>query len=236
MLLLSVALAIAPCLALGVFIYWRDKFNREPLRLLMVSFFLGAVACIPAALIEIALEEWVNPAQYGIFGLFISAFFFVALVEEGWKFFFTEFYGYRKDAFDEPYDGITYAVMVSLGFATLENILYVIEGGVSVAVLRMFTAVPAHVTFGVVMGYFMGLAKFKNNSLGLKMLGLAGAVFLHGFYNFSLFSAEQIPLMVLGALISLILGVILSLRAIHLHRKNSPFNPVNGQQNDQFGS
>lgn len=235
MLLLSLALAIAPCLALGVFIYWRDKYNREPLRLLMVSFFLGAVACIPAALIEIALEEWVNPAQYGIFGLFISAFFFVALVEEGWKFFFTEFYGYRKDAFDEPYDGITYAVMVSLGFATLENVLYVIEGGVSVAVLRMFTAVPAHVTFGVIMGYFMGLAKFKNNSLALKMTGLGGAVFLHGFYDFALFSASQIPLMVFGALLSLIIGVILSLRAIHLHRKNSPFNPVNGHQNDQNG-
>lgn len=236
MLLLSIALAIAPCLALGVFIYWRDKFNREPLRLLMVSFFLGAVACIPAALIEIALEELVQPVQYGLLGLFISAFFFVALVEEGWKFFFTEFYGYRKDAFDEPYDGITYAVMVSLGFATLENILYVIQGGVSVALWRMFTAVPAHVTFGVVMGYFMGLAKFKNNSRALKITGLCAAVFLHGLYDFMLFSASQIPLMALGALISLIIGVILSLRAIHLHRKNSPFNPVNGQQNDQNGS
>lgn len=224
-LLLSLSLAIAPSLAFGVFIFWRDKFDREPIHLLIGCFFFGALACIPAAVMEVFLDDWIEPAQYGLPGLFISAFLFVALIEEGWKFLFTNFFAYRRNAFNEPYDGITYAVMVSLGFATLENIIYVLEGGVEVALYRMITAVPAHVTFGVVMGYFMGLAKFHKHSGRYRLAGLGGAVLLHGFYDFALFSTAQLPLMIIGALLSLILGVILSLRAIHLHRKNSPFNP-----------
>ncbi len=235
--LLSMALAVAPCLALGVFIYWRDKFDKEPLRLLAGSFALGVFSCIPAALSGIFLDKVFDTGGMGMFGLFIRTFIFIGLVEEGWKFFFTVLVPYRKSAFDEPYDGITYAVMVSLGFATFENILYVISGGMEVAFLRMFTAVPAHVTFGVIMGYFLGLAKFRNNSMWLKIVGLAGATAFHGFYDFSLFSTEQYPLMIIGALLSLILGVILSLRAIHLHRKNSPFNPAspNYVQNESIG-
>lgn len=224
-LLLSLALAIAPALAFAVFIYWRDKFDKEPFHLLIACFFFGALSCIPAAYIEVKLDEWIMPEQPGLGYLFLSAFVLVALVEEGWKYFFTSLFAYRRNAFNEPYDGITYAVMVSLGFATLENIIYVMEGGLQVAFFRMFTAVPAHVCFGVIMGYFLGLAKFRNNSFWLKMAGLFGATALHGFYDFALFSVEQIPLMVSGAVISLILGIILSLRAIHLHRKNSPFNP-----------
>lgn len=224
-MLLSLSLAIAPSLAFGVFIFWRDKFDREPIHLLIGCFFFGALACIPAALMEVLLDNWIQPARFGLPGLFISAVVFVALIEEGWKFFFTQVFAYRKNAFNEPYDGITYAVMVSLGFATLENIIYVLDGGVELALYRMVTAVPAHVSFGVVMGYFLGLAKFRNNSFWLKMAGLGSAVLLHGFYDFALFSAAQLPLMIGGAALSLLLGVILSLRAIHLHRKNSPFNP-----------
>lgn len=227
-LLIPLSLAIAPSLAFGVFIFWRDKFDREPIHLLIGCFFFGALACIPAAVIEVYLEKWIQPSQYGLPGLFLSAFILVALIEEGWKFFFTNFFAYRRDAFNEPYDGITYAVMVSLGFATLENIVYVLgdeNRPIELALYRMFTAVPAHVTFGVVMGYFMGLAKFRQNSFKLRLAGLGGAVLLHGFYDFALFSAAQLPLMIIGALLSLVLGVILSLRAIHLHRKNSPFNP-----------
>lgn len=224
-LLLSLALAIAPCVAFGVFIFWRDKFDKEPIHLLIACFFLGALACIPAAVIGVYLDNWIVPKQYGLPGIFIEAFLIIALIEEGLKFLAATLFAYPKKAFNEPYDGITYAVMVSLGFATLENIVYVLDGGMELAIYRMFTAVPAHVTFGVIMGYFLGLAKFKNNSIWLKLAGLFGAVLFHGFYDFSLLSVEKLPMMIVGAALSLIVGVILSFRAIHLHRKNSPFNP-----------
>ena len=224
-LLLSLALAIAPAVAFTVFIYWRDKFEKEPVHLLIACFVLGALSCVPAAVMEVYLDDWIQPNRFGLKGLFLSAFLLVALIEEGWKFFFTWFIGYRRKAFNEPYDGITYAVMVSLGFATLENIVYVMGGDIQVGIFRMFTAVPAHVVFAVMMGYFLGLAKFKNNSIWLKICALLIPILFHGFYNFSLYSTAQVPLMVTGAGISLVLGIILSFRAIHLHRKNSPFNP-----------
>ncbi len=236
-LFVSMALAVAPCVALGIFIYWRDKFDKEPIRLLALSFFLGVLSCIPAFFGGLFLDKWFPTAGMGMTGLFIHTFIYIGLMEEGSKFLFAVLVPYRRPAFNEPYDGITYAVMVSLGFATFENILYVSSGGIQVALLRMFTAVPAHVTFGVIMGYFLGLAKFKNNSFALKMVGLGGAAALHGFYDFSLFSAGQYPLMILGAVLSLVLGLALSLRAIHLHRKNSPFNPasINYASNESNG-
>lgn len=234
LLLLLLALAVAPAVALGVFIYWRDKFDKEPIHLLIACFFLGAISCIPAALAEVYLDKWLNPKQYGWGGLFFSTFIIVALMEEGVKFLFTLLVAYRRKEFNEPYDGITYAVMVSLGFATLENIVYVLSGDLSVGVIRMFTSVPAHVTFGVIMGYFLGLAKFSENSIRLKLTGLLVAVLFHGAYDFSLYSTAQLPIMIVGAALSLVIGIILSLRAIHLHRKNSPFNPngkyFNGKQ------
>lgn len=234
-LLLLLALAVAPSLAFGVFIYWRDKFDKEPIHLLIACFFLGAIACIPAAFMENLLDQKIMPLQYGLGGLFLSAFVLIALVEEGWKFIFTLLMAYRRKAFNEPYDGITYAVMVSLGFATLENIVYVLDGGIQVAIIRMFTAVPAHVTFGIIMGYFLGWAKFSKNSIWYKLTGLLVAVLFHGAYDFSLFSTERLPLMIGGAVLSLLIGIILSFRAIHLHRKNSPFNPNGDKYNGKKG-
>lgn len=110
------------------------------------------------------------PDDYSIFQQFIKAFFVVALIEEFSKYIFVRFYSQPKKYFNEPFDGIVYAVMVSMGFAAIENIAYVSQGGMGTAIVRAFTAVPAHATFAVLMGYFMGLAKFapsksKNVSL-----------------------------------------------------------------------
>ena len=86
----------------------------------------------------------------------------MALVEEFSKYIIVRFYAQKKNEFNEPFDGIVYAVMVSMGFAALENILYTYQYGFGVGVTRAFTAVLAHATFGVIMGYFMGKAKFSN--------------------------------------------------------------------------
>lgn len=131
---------------------------------------------------------------------------------------------YPRKEFNEPFDGITYAVMVAMGFATLENVFYVRDGGLEVALLRMLTAVPAHATFAVAMGYFVGLAKFRHQPFigTYKLTGLAAATLLHAAYDFFFF-VENIPFMAIGGLVSLLVGVGLSLRAIRLHNRNSPF-------------
>src|SRR5690606_34909890 len=123
------------------------------------------------------------------------------------------YYAQPHKEFDEPFDGIVYAVMVSLGFAATENIAYVVQGGYEVALLRAFTAVPAHATFGIMMGYYMGKAKFSLRRQQLNLLGLFLATLFHGAYDFFLF-VDFIPGVWIGAFVSLIIGIILSKKAI----------------------
>ena len=226
------ALAIAPGLAICLFIFHRDAYNREPKRNLLFSFFLGACSIITAVIIEGLFKE-IPPKT--ISGTAISAFLVVALTEELGKFLVLRYYAYTRKSFDEPLDGIVYGVMISMGFATLENILYVskyagLGQGYQIAFLRMFTAVPAHATFGVLMGYYVGKAKFDAvNNTRLLLAGLFWAVLFHGAYDYCLF-LQGLPavkdiisdgFLFAGALISFIIAIRLSLRHIKTHRRYS---------------
>lgn len=215
------ALAIAPCLALILFVYLRDKYDREPKRIVLLSFLLGCISIIPAFFLETWLWELpaIDPNQDG--NAFMLAFFGTGFVEEGCKIFFVLLIPFWMKAFNEPFDGIVYAVMVSMGFATVENIMYVANRGYGVGILRMFTAVPAHCIFGVVMGFLLGEAKFsKKFKIGFILLAYIVASFLHGAYDYCLME-KNIPGIWLGAILSLIVGIILSLVAIRIHRKKS---------------
>jgi protease PrsW len=220
------ALTVAPGLAIALFIYLKDRYDREPFRQLIWAFLLGVCSTIPAAALSYSFA--------GVPGLqggesekatFTYAFITVALAEEGSKFFFLRLF-YRKPFFDEPFDGITYAVMISMGFATLENLLYVFGSGMgsySTALLRMLTAVPAHASFAVIMGYFVGMAKFKPHNRTLYLLlGLLGAIFFHGTYDF-LLMLRNYPYIAYGAMVSLGVSLFLSFKAIKVHQNNSPF-------------
>lgn len=211
------ALAIAPCLALILFVYLRDKYDREPKLIVILSFILGCLSIVPAFFLEVWLWE-----VEGIKGsAFMTAFLGTGLVEESCKLFFVLALPFWHKAFNEPFDGIVYCVMVSMGFATIENIMYVNSNGYGVGILRMFTAVPAHCIFGVVMGYLVGLGKFsKGGKVLYIIMGLAAASFLHGAYDYCLME-RNIPGLWLGAILSLIVGTILSVRAIKIHRKKS---------------
>jgi RsiW-degrading membrane proteinase PrsW (M82 family) len=148
-------------------------------------------------------------------------------VEEFSKFIFVRFILFNNRNFNEPFDGIVYAVTVSMGFATLENILYVFQSGFTTGVIRMFTAVPAHATFGALMGYFLGKAKFSHDrKLFFTLMALITATAFHGSYDYFLFLGEVQGVWTgiwIGALISLITGFILSRAAIRLHQQASPF-------------
>lgn len=225
MIYTTLALALAPGIAISLFIIRRDKHDREPNKLLFISFLLGMFSAVPAVLIGTmisGLTGWDTGINTVI--TFWYAFVNVAMVEEFCKLFFVMIFAFPKKDFNEPFDGITYSVMVSMGFATLENVLYVMDGGLSVAIARMLTAVPAHATFGVLMGYFLGMYKFRQQRLGLLFLAILVPVIFHGFYDFFLM-VDNRGGMFLGAVASLIVSIVLSFRAIRLHQKNSPFHP-----------
>jgi RsiW-degrading membrane proteinase PrsW (M82 family) len=216
----ALATAVAPGMAISLYIYWADKFEPEPRHLLLKSFFLGALATAPALL----LENWLIDGNQTLeaLPLAVKAFLFIALVEEACKFAATYFFAYKHPEFNEPFDGITYAVMVAMGFATAENIIYVFNHGLGVGFLRMFTAVPAHAFFGIIQGYFMGMAKFRHTGGWLLWTGLLLSILLHGVYDFSLLKSDE-PILIFGAIASLALGYRFAQQAIVLHQHISPF-------------
>lgn len=222
---LLVLSALFPVVLVILIIYYMDKYEKEPKRLLAANFFLGAfVSIIITTILYIISDFFYTEIKSSILSQFIKAFLIVALIEEFSKYVIIRFVAQPNKAFNEPFDGIVYAVMVSMGFAATENIMYVINGGFGVALLRALTAVPAHATFAVLMGYFMGMAKFSTKKWQLNLLGLLLAILFHGAYDFFLF-IDFVPGIWVGAFVSLIVGIILSAKAIRRHQRNSHFKP-----------
>jgi RsiW-degrading membrane proteinase PrsW (M82 family) len=217
------ALALAPGVAIAIFIYLKDKHEREPVSLLLICFFYGTLSTVITFAISYPVGVFLLTKESDVVDQFYNAFFKVALIEEFSKFLFVRFILFYNKNFNEPFDGIVYAVMVSMGFATIENILYVFQQGYVTGILRIFTAVPAHATFAVMMGYFLGRAKFidKNNLL-FSLIALASATLFHGLYDYFWF-ISYLPGLWIGGICSLVLGFMLSRKAIQLHQKASPF-------------
>lgn len=216
--------AVAPVLSVIVYIYIKDRYEKEPKALLFFNFLLGAIVSIIITIILYYIFDIALPLQNktSVVQQFIKAFFVVGLTEEFSKYIIVRYFAQPNNAFNEPFDGIVYAVMVSMGFAVTENIFYVLEGGYQTALLRTFTAIPAHATFGVLMGYYMGKAKFSNNRIVLNLTGLLLAILFHGAYDFFLF-IDFIPGIWVGAFASLFVGIVLSKKAIKKHQNNSQF-------------
>lgn len=215
------AIAVAPALAIIWFVWSKDRYEREPVGKLIACFFLGVLSTIPAVITEtLGMGAGIN-ASSDILETALFTFGVIAFSEEFFKYFFLRFYIYPKKDFNEPFDGIIYSVMIGMGFATAENIMYSLQGGINVALLRMFTAVPAHATFGIIMGYYVGLAKFRrHHERRLLFAGLLLAIIFHGAYNFFLMQQNS-SLLILGAFVSLIVGIYYSLKAIRIHQKVS---------------
>lgn len=217
-------LALAPVVVVLIYIYVKDKYEKEPLGFLFENFMLGAVVSI---IITLVLGYFVRDFfsitnQQSIVQQFIKAFFIVGFVEEFSKYIIVRYHAQKNVEFNEPFDGIVYALMVSMGFAALENIVYVFQYGYTTGVIRAFTAVPAHATFGILMGYFMGKAKFTNTRVKYNLQGLFIATLFHGVYDFFLF-INFIPGIAIGAFISLTIGIVLSKKAIKKHQQISQF-------------
>ena len=223
--MLLFSLAVLPSLLIGFYIYKQDKYEKEPRKLIITSFLFGCLSIIPVLILELIFDS----TLYGL-GLFISVFIGIALIEEGAKYFFLKKYLFPKNDFNEPFDGILYAVMISLGFATVENIGYVyqnFETGFQVAILRMFTAIPLHASCGIIMGYFVGSAKFSTkNRKNLLFKGVFYATILHGVYDYFLFLPSQnnqfytLPVL---SVVALIIGIVYAKKGMKIHQENSPF-------------
>lgn len=186
-------LAVLPALYLMNYIYKHDKIEKEPISLLLRVFIFGMISTIPTVICELVLDGallFILDERSTLYH-FLSMFFAVALVEEYWKRWAAK-RAWGHPAFNYRFDALVYCVFAALGFAALENIMYVMEGGFSVALLRAVTAVPSHAIDGVIMGIFFGEAKFREDIgdyRGKKRywrLSLIVPMIAHGFYDFCL--------------------------------------------------
>ncbi|WP_167614015.1 PrsW family glutamic-type intramembrane protease [Maribellus sediminis] len=181
-------LSLAPVFVIAAYIYFRDKYEKEPIRMLLFALLAGAVTVLPIVFVEMFLSRYTS-----LFPRYVSAayqaFVVAAFSEELFKYLALYVLIWKSPEFNEKFDGIVYAVYVSLGFAAVENILYVVNGGLVTGISRAITAVPAHAIFGVTMGFYFGLARFyERESAALKRKALLIPILLHGIYDFILFT------------------------------------------------
>lgn len=188
-----IAAAVIPAAVLLVYVYNADRLEREPLRLLLPLIFYGIVSTGLALVAERA-----GSAMLSLFyvkgSLLYNAwmcFAVVALAEEGFKYLLLRWRTWFSPQFNCQFDGVVYAVFVSLGFALWENIRYVMAYGLSAAIMRALTAVPGHACFGVFMGAWYGLAKRYANSGSerasriCRWMAVLVPVGMHGAYDFT---------------------------------------------------
>lgn len=183
-------IAITPAILLLGAIYLTDRHDREPAKLLLITYLLGALAVIPSIIVEEILVRF--NAFSGLYGAFYNAFIVAGLTEEYFKRFMILRLPLQSEHFNEKLDGIVYGVFCSLGFATVENIIYVVftyTNNPFVGLYRGIFSVPAHAIFGVSMGYYLSLAKFAKNDADKKKNMIKSLIFpvlLHGIFDFIL--------------------------------------------------
>ena len=204
---IKLAAALLPAIVLAIYI-WRKDPHKEPVSWLIRAFVYGVLISIPV----VYIENFFNGMLFGggepvsLFGSTIRAFFVAALPEESAKLFVLWLIVHKNRNFDESFDGIVYAVFVSLGFAAIENVGYVFMSGeawMSTAVARAFLAVPGHYAFAILMGYYYAMYYFVDRSKKNAASILFMPILAHGVYDAIAMSGSVSPL--LGGISSIVL-------------------------------
>lgn len=207
------SLFIAAIIPVAVFLYliYRKDTKKEPIKLLVKCFLWGIVSAVPAVCLALILESDYS-YENSLVDAFNQAFLGAAIPEELMKFILLYYLIWKSLDFDQHYDGIIYAVFISLGFAAIENVMYVMDedGGYEVALMRAFLSVPGHGFWGVIMGYFFSMAKFSQGAK--RMRNLANSLFvpilLHGIFNSLLFYASGEDVSEFAAVLTMLIFVV----------------------------
>lgn len=191
-------LALIPGILIIIFIFRKDKVESEPTSLIIKLLILGAVSCIPAIFAETFMGGF-KPAEFiegSVGNALFNAFLVAALCEEVCKFVLLWLGSWKNRSFNYRFDGIVYGVCVAVGFALLENVMYVLNGGLYVALMRGVLAVPLHAFCGVYMGIHYGAAKRYSiegqhgKAWGSVFLALFAPFLIHGIYDSLAFMGE----------------------------------------------
>lgn len=212
-----------------VYVYSRDKVEKEPIGLVLRVFFLGAVSGVVAAIAEgILIGVLESVLSEGLLLLVIEYFICVAAVEEACKYACLNTVK-KNPAFDYLFDAVVYSVAAALGFAALENVFYVFDGGLETALVRAVLSVPGHAADGVVMGVFFGFARQrelhgKPNAGAYYWLAFLLPTIEHGFYDAAL--STESDLMALAAVVFDLAFIALAFVLVkRVSSKDEPLHP-----------
>ncbi len=220
-------LSVLPAALLIIFIYRQDKYQKEPFKSLFKAFFGGMLSVVFTIVTVRIIDYTIGLIPYLNQTVFYDSFITAGIPEELCKFLVFMIFIWNDKNFDEYFDGIVYASFISLGFATVENIMYVMPGGIGTGIVRALISVPAHFLFGVILGYFLSLAKFNSGKKGRYIIiGLLIAMAAHGLFDWLLMFSDRMG----GALSSFIYTFFiagdvmlwrLGIRLIKKHQNNS---------------
>ena len=219
------SLAFAP----GVFWLWffarKDRYRPEPKKLIALTFVLGMVSTVPVGILSFAYNAGsIFDPNTQLSAMLLRTIVIAAVVEELAKFLVVRLGAYRTLHFDEPSDGLVYAASASLGFASLENLLYVWQFGPEVMIFRAPLSTVGHVLWSSLWGYPLGRSKFMGYSgFFLVIAGIIAASLAHAFFNLSLVASQVAPIAVVVALGSVPLGIWWILRRFDWANSVSPF-------------
>jgi len=224
--------SLAPVLIILFYIYFRDKYEKEPLGMLIKALLLGVIIVLPVIFLERLLMSFM-PQSGRVAAAAWHAFIVAGVSEELFKFLALYLLIWKSPSFNEKFDGIVYAVFVSLGFAGVENVLYVMDGGMQTALVRALTAVPAHAIFGITMGYYLGIAHmYKELRSSYLMRALLIPILLHGIYDFILMvEVDWLLLLFLPFVIAL---YIMGMKKMKVLSDTSIFKPIEEEGQDHL--
>jgi RsiW-degrading membrane proteinase PrsW (M82 family) len=203
---------IAPAIALLIYLYLRYRFPGGSFNLLLKSYLWGMASIALVLVVQLVanifgLDHLTNLRRIIFYSLVVTAFF-----AEFSKFFFLKVFCYPQENFRTPVDGIIYSVMIAMGFATMNSLLYFLNiPNLKVGTVNLVMSGPANVIFGVLMGFFIGLGKIRKIRLIDSMTGLSAAVLFHALYSFCLLTKDYKLLWALfigSAIIVFSLGVV----------------------------
>lgn len=211
-IILLVVIAILPPIAFLVYILYLDRLEPEPLKLIARVLFLGCLSIVPAVVVELSLAMIPIFSMGGIAGSALKSFIMIAPIEECVKLAVVMIFIWKNRNFNEENDGIVYTGTAAIGFALLENMLYVVQHGLATGILRSVTSIPLHTFTGVLMGYFVGIARFApspGDARRMILKGLIIAIIFHGAYDTLALSGTAAAALLIPLVIALfVLGII----------------------------
>lgn len=209
--LLTVLISVLPPVLFLVWILKFDRIEPEPFSSVLKILILGCLSVFPVAFLEVSLLSLPLFNTGGLIGSGLQSFLVIAPLEEAAKLLVVLLFVWRSRHFNEPNDGIVYTGTASIGFALAENLFYVFEHGLGVGVARALTSIPGHTFTGVLMGYYIGKAKFSRsseNSFVFILKGFLLAWLLHGTYDTFVLSGTAAAFLVIPLVaLNFILGI-----------------------------